>query len=164
MTLAELNQLNRAQFVEAIGWVCEQSPWVAERAWSARPFASLEQLLSSLIEEIEGATREEQLSLLRAHPDLGTRAAVSDASRGEQYGAGLQQLTPEEHRRLTAMNDEYRAKFGFPFLFAVKGSTKFVILENLERRLSSTADQELREALRQTGQIVRFRLSEFLKA
>lgn len=158
MTMHELNALDRAHFTEAVGWVCEHSPWVAERAWRSRPFPSVDHLHDALTREIENAPREEQLSLLRAHPDLGTRAAMGNASQGEQAGVGLNQLTPQEHARLMTLNDAYRERFGFPFLFAVKGSTKFVILENLERRLASTREEEFREALSQVDRIVRFRL------
>ena len=163
MTLSELNALDRGQFVDAVGWVCEQSPWVAQRAWGARPFESVDRLYSSLMQALDGASREEQLALVRAHPDLGTRAKISDASSGEQADAGLHELTPEEHERLTSLNEAYRRKFGFPFLLAVKGSGKSVILDNLEGRLKSTPEVELREALRQVGRIVRFRLEGFLE-
>ena len=89
MTIADLNSLEHAQFVAAIGWVFEHSPWVAERAWAVRPFANVEQLHRVMVERVERALPEEQLALLRAHPDLGTRARVSEASSAEQAGAGL---------------------------------------------------------------------------
>ena len=92
--------------------------------------------------QVEQANPEEQLALLRAHPDLGTRARVSDASQGEQAGAGLDHLTPAELERLTELNTRYRDKFGFPFLFAVKGSTKQQILRALEERLHASRDDE----------------------
>ncbi len=100
----------------------------------------------------------EQLALLRAHPDLGTRARMTEASTGEQAAAGLDSLTAEEFDRLHRLNAAYRLKFGFPFLFAVKGSTKAVILEALERRLAARDEDELAEALRQVFRIARFRL------
>src|SRR3954451_9159994 len=109
--------------------------------------------------QVAAATREEQLALLRAHPDLGTRARLTDASRGEQSGAALDSLTPEEFERLTALNTAYRDRFGFPFLFAVKGSTKHDILTALESRVSANVEDEFAEALRQVYQIARFRLN-----
>ena len=111
---------------------------------------------------MDQATRDERLALLRAHPDLGTRARMSDASVGEQQGAGLDRLTAEEFDRLQQLNHAYREKFGFPFLFAVKGSTKHDVLAALERRLPSTPEEEFEEALRQVGRIALFRLREFL--
>ena len=162
MTIAHLNSLERAQFVSAIGWVFEHSPWVAERAWEARPFANVEELHRAMVEQVERALPEEQLALLRAHPDLGTRARVSEASSAEQAGAGLDQLTQAEFERLRALNEAYRDKFGFPFLFAVKGSTKHDILEALERRGQSSREEEYLVALDQVYRIARFRLEDTL--
>src|SRR5439155_5171057 len=106
------------------GWTFEGSPWVAERAWSARPFADLDALFGAMKAAVEAAQPEEQLALLRAHPDLGARARISAASTEEQTAAGLNHLTPEEFERLQRLNSAYRNRFDFPFLFAVKGSTK----------------------------------------
>ncbi len=162
MTIEDLNALDRAQFVETVGWVFEHSPWVAERAWEARPFTSVDALHGAMVDQVEQASAEEQLALLRAHPDLGTRARVSDASAAEQAGAGLDQLTFEELERLLALSEAYRDKFGFPFLFAVKGSGKHDILTALERRVSSSRDEEYRVALAQVYRIARFRIESFL--
>ena len=158
MTISQLNALSRGQFVEAVGWVFEHSPWVAERAWPRRPFRDLKQLHDVMAEEVERATPEEQSALLRAHPDLGARAHMSAASAGEQTGAGLDQLTSEEYQRLQHLNTAYREKFGFPFLYAVKGSNKYDILRALEQRLPRRPDEELREALNQVYKIAWFRL------
>jgi 2-oxo-4-hydroxy-4-carboxy-5-ureidoimidazoline decarboxylase len=163
MTVAELNALDRAQFVAAIGWVFEHSPWVAGRAWAARPFATLEALHHAMITQVEAASPEEQLALLRAHPDLGARARISAASTEEQAGAGLDRLSPEEFERLHRLNAAYRDKFGFPFLFAVKGSTKYDILKALQRRLDAAPEDEYREALRQVSRIAEFRLADTIK-
>jgi 2-oxo-4-hydroxy-4-carboxy-5-ureidoimidazoline decarboxylase len=162
MIIEALNALDRAKFVETIAWVFEHSPWVAERAWVSHPFASVDGLHGAMVDQVERATPEEQLALLRAHPDLGTRARVSDASAAEQAGAGLDQLTPEEFERLLALNKAYRDKFGFPFLFAVKGSSKHDILDALERRLQSSREEEYRVALAQVYRIVRFRIESIL--
>jgi 2-oxo-4-hydroxy-4-carboxy-5-ureidoimidazoline decarboxylase len=158
MTIAELNASDRAAFVDALGWVFEDSAWVAERAWTRRPFASIDDLHEAMVDIVQQATASEQLALLRAHPDLGTRARISDASTGEQRGAGLDRLTPDEYERLQRLNDEYRRKFGFPFLFAVKGSTKEDVLSALEARVRRSRDEELAEAFSQVYRIARFRL------
>jgi 2-oxo-4-hydroxy-4-carboxy-5-ureidoimidazoline decarboxylase len=162
MTIAELNTLEHEQFVSAIGWVFEHSPWVAERAWGMRPFANAQALHRAMVDQVERGLPEEQLALLRAHPDLGTRARVSQASSVEQAGAGLDQLTPAEFERLRRLNEDYRNKFGFPFLFAVKGSTKHDILEALERRAQSSREEEYLVALDQVYRIARFRLEDTL--
>src|SRR5688572_16938285 len=160
MTLKELNEKDRDAFVAALGWIFEESPWVAERAWEQRPFATLDALHNAMTSVVAATSEEQQVALLRAHPDLGARAKMSDASGREQAGAGLDSLTREELDRLRALNAAYREKFGFPFLFAVKSSTKTDVLNALERRLTSTRDIERQEALRQVYRIARFRLEE----
>ncbi len=163
MTIAEVNAMSQAEFIERVGWVFEHSPWVAERAWIRRPFADLAGLHAAMWEQVSAATREQQLSLLRAHPDLGTRARMSDASSGEQAGAGLDRLTPEEFERLQTANATYRKTFDFPFLFAVKGSTKFDILEAIERRVHSSWEAEFQTALDQVFRIAGFRLQDLVQ-
>ena len=162
MTIDELNSFDRGQFVAAIGWVFEHSPWVAERAFEAKPFRNIETLHAALVAEVEKSKPEEQLVLLRAHPDLGTRARISSVSTAEQAGAGLNALTPEEFERLQRLNSVYRARFGFPFLFAVKGSSKYDVLQALEQRVEAPPDMEYREALRQAYRIAEFRLRDVL--
>jgi len=162
VTLAELNTGSRDAFVTALGGVVEDSTWVAERAWERRPFASLEALHAAMVDALSAAGAEAQLAVLRAHPDLGARARMSEASTGEQAGAGLDRLTPAEFARLQRLNREYRETFGFPFLFAVKGATRDEVLAALERRRRVTRDDEFAEALRQVARIVRFRLESLL--
>jgi 2-oxo-4-hydroxy-4-carboxy-5-ureidoimidazoline decarboxylase len=162
MRLADLNAGDQAAFISALGWIFEESPWVAERAWPRRPFASLDALHVAMTQVVADASQAEQLALLRAHPDLGTRARISDASTGEQRGAGLDRLTPDEFARLQRLNGEYRGQFGFPFLFAVKGSTKHDVLAALESRVTRTRDEEFAEALQQVYKIARFRLEDML--
>jgi 2-oxo-4-hydroxy-4-carboxy-5-ureidoimidazoline decarboxylase len=157
-----VNASDRARFVETVGWVFERSPWVAERAWIRKPFASIDDLHRAMVAEVNAATPDEQLSLLRAHPDLGARAALTSASATEQAGVGLDQLTPEECERLRQLNSAYREKFGFPFLYAVKGSTKHDILKALNARLPASREREMAEALNQVARIVRFRLEELI--
>lgn len=160
MTVAELSASDRAAFVRTLGGIFEDSPWVAERAWERRPFASLDDLHAAMTGVVAGATEAEQLALLRAHPDLGTRARISEASTGEQRGAGLDRLTPAEFTRLQRLNTDYRRRFGFPFLFAVKGSTTDDVLAALDARSARTHAEEFAEALQQVYKIARFRLEQ----
>jgi 2-oxo-4-hydroxy-4-carboxy-5-ureidoimidazoline decarboxylase len=162
MTLADLNAATRSEFVAALGGVIEDSPWVPERAWTARPFVSIDALHAAMVEALSTAGADAQLAVLRAHPDLGTRARMSDASAGEQAGAGLDRLAPDEFERLQRLNQEYREKFRFPFLFAVRGATTHDILAALERRLPAGRNDEFAEALRQVERIARFRLEHLL--
>ena len=158
MKIEDLNGLTRERFVEALGWIFEGAPWVAERAWAHGPFASLEGLHAAMVAEVQHASREEKLALLRAHPDLGVRARMSDASMKEQSGAGLDRLTPEELAEFQRMNAAYSEEFGFPFLFALKGSTKEDILRSLGARLGGTPEEEFHTALEQVFRIARSRL------
>jgi len=164
MTLSDVNAMDREPFVAAFGGIFEDSPWVVRRAWDSRPFASRRALHQAMTHQVDSAAREEQLALLRAHPDLGARARMSAASTREQEGAGLDQLTPEEYADLTAWNQTYRDKFGFPFLFAVKGSGKRAIMEALRQRAGADVDTEFAEALTQVYRIAWFRLEAAIKA
>jgi 2-oxo-4-hydroxy-4-carboxy-5-ureidoimidazoline decarboxylase len=166
VTLGDLNACERDAFTEAVGWVFEHSPWVAERAWSRRPFASVDALHAAMTSVVAASDRDEQLALLRAHPDLGTRArpreGLSEASAAEQAGVGLDRLAPDAFERLHRLNDTYRRRFGFPFLFAVKGCTAAQVLDALAARVSAPAVDEFAEAMRQVARIARFRLEALL--
>jgi len=162
MTLAGLNALDLGAFREALGWVFEDSPWVAERAWHHRPFVTLESLHAAMAAAVAEASTAEQLSLIRAHPDLGTRARMSAASEGEQSGAGLDRLTAAEFDRLRSLNAAYRNKFGFPFIYAVKAADKQDILAALETRLAAQPGAERAAALGQIYRIAQFRLESMI--
>jgi OHCU decarboxylase len=162
MTIRELNLLDQASFVDALGEIFEDSPWVAERAVDARPFANLEALHAAMSDQVERATFAERLALLKAHPDLGARARLSHASAIEQAGAGLDSLTPSEFEQLHRLNADYRARFGFPFLLAVKGSTKHDVLRALQARMGASPEVEFREALQQVYRIAKFRLEDLI--
>ncbi len=162
LTIDDLNAMPCEDFVRAIGWVFERSPWVAERAWTLRPFQDLDALHLAMAREVERASPQEQLDLLNAHPDLGTRLKLSDASESEQAGAGLNALPAEEFERFTRLNTSYKDKFGFPFLLAVKGRGKEDILRALEERLKAAREAEFAEALRQVYRIAAVRLHDVL--
>lgn len=161
--MEEINRLDRAGFVAAVGWVFEESPWVAERAWRLRPFADPSSLHDAMVRQVIEASRHEQLALLRAHPDLGARAPMSQVSAGEQGGVGLDRLPPDEEARLQSTNARYRERFGFPFLFAVKGSTPSAIRAALESRIDATWDDEFATALQQVFRIAGFRLQDLVR-
>lgn len=163
MTITQLNTLSANEFVDQVGWVFEHSAWVARRACVHRPFESLDDLHARMTAEVAAASVDEKLALLRAHPDLGTRARISESSAKEQSGAGLDQLRPLEFARLQQFNEAYKERFGFPFLYAVKGSGKLQIIQALENRLASTPEEEFEEALRQVYRIARFRLEDIIE-
>ncbi len=167
-TLEDLSAMEQAQFVEAVGHVFEHSPWVAERAWSSRPFASLDALHATMVSAMMSASRNEQLALVRAHPELAGKAAVrgelTAESTAEQAGAGLNQCSPEEFERLQFLNGSYVEKFGFPFILAVKGRTRAEIVELFEQRVSNAPEVEFAENLKQIGRIATLRLTDLIHA
>jgi 2-oxo-4-hydroxy-4-carboxy-5-ureidoimidazoline decarboxylase len=162
-TLGQLNAFDRGRFVAALGWIFEDSPWVAERAWERRPFARLDDLHAAMTSAVAAATTDEQLALLRAHPDLGARARMSRASTSEQAGAGLDRVSDADFERLQQLNAAYREKFGYPFILAVTGRTTHQILDALTRRLPADPHEELAEALRQVYRIARIRLEATIR-
>jgi 2-oxo-4-hydroxy-4-carboxy-5-ureidoimidazoline decarboxylase len=162
VTIDELNKLELTPFVAALANVFEHSPWVAEGAYPARPFANVDALHRAMVVVMESADDDAQLALIQAHPDLAGKAAragaVTEASKREQAGAGLDQLSDAEFARFHELNESYQDTFGFPFILAVKGHDKHSILAAFERRLSHTPNQEKHTALAEIAKIARFRL------
>jgi OHCU decarboxylase len=160
LSIAEVNALDREAFVARFGAVYEHSPWAAEQAWARRPFADRQALADAMQDVVLGAGRARQLSLLRAHPRLGTRLGLTGFSRAEQSGAGIAAAADAERAELAALNARYEERFGFPFIFAVRGATVPEILASCRRRIESDPDAEFDEALRQVFRIAGFRLAE----
>ena len=164
LSIDDLNGMAVADFTASFGDVAEHSPWVAERAAGARPFVGRDAVAHAFAAALRGSTRDEQVAVLRAHPDLAGRAAVmgelAEASRREQAGAGLDRLTPEEFERFTALNAAYRERFEIPFIFAVKGATKEMILAAFEERLANGREEEMGNAIDNVCRIMRFRIED----
>ncbi|CAM5182329.1 2-oxo-4-hydroxy-4-carboxy-5-ureidoimidazoline decarboxylase OS=Castellaniella defragrans OX=75697 GN=HNR28_002266 PE=4 SV=1 [Castellaniella defragrans] len=162
MTLNELSTLPQTEFSRALGAIFEHSPWIPERAWAARPFSSVQALHQAMVDVVEHASAGEQLALITAHPELAGKEAaagtLTSASTHEQRGAGLDQCSPDELERLRSLNAAYRKRFGFPFVIAVKGRSRYQIMEAIEERLHNDKETELSTCLDQIGQIARFRL------
>jgi 2-oxo-4-hydroxy-4-carboxy-5-ureidoimidazoline decarboxylase len=168
MTLAEVNAIDRDAFVAALGAIFEHSPWVAERVFGERPFASVGALHAAMLAVVDRAIDGEKQRLLRAHPELSGKAAIrgeltADSHR-EQSGAGLHECSPAEFARLGELNAGYTSKFGFPFIIAVKGLGRQDILREFARRLRNDHATERAENLAQVGRIARFRLEALIEA
>ena len=164
MTLAAVNAMTPADFVAAFGDVAEHSPWVAEQAALSRPYPAREAMVAAFETALRAADHAAQLALIRAHPDLATRAKLTDDSTREQKGAGLDTLSDAEFTRFTALNTRYKERFGFPFIFAVKGATKHQILASFEARVENSKDDEFAMALTQVLRIFRFRIEDRVSA
>jgi len=167
VSLVDLNACSESEFVETLGAIFEHSPWVAEAVADQRPFTSIGALHAAMVAAIHRAGRDAQLTLIRAHPDLAGKAALAGEltaeSTSEQKGAGLDLLTAEEFERFHALNDAYKARFGFPFILAVRGHDKHSILAAFERRLEHDLDGEIAEALAQIARIGEFRLNDLIE-
>ena len=168
LNIADLNAMNRAAFVATLGGIFEHSPWVAEAAFLARPMASVDALHAAMMAAVRNAPTDLRLALLRAHPELAGKAAIRGEltidSTNEQSGAGLNQCSPEEFARLTSLNAAYNAKFGFPFILAVKGYNRAGILSEFARRVDLDRATEYENALAQIARITRFRLDALVAA
>jgi OHCU decarboxylase len=166
MTVDELNALDAGGFASALDGIFEHSPWIVARTRDARPFASVDALHDALLATLERASVDEQLALLRAHPELAGKAAIARAltssSTREQASAGLDACTPEEFAELAALNARYRERFGFPFIIAVRGLDRGQIIAALATRVMRTPEIEFHEALTQVGKIARLRLEALL--
>jgi 2-oxo-4-hydroxy-4-carboxy-5-ureidoimidazoline decarboxylase len=165
--LDDVNAMDRDAFREAFGGVFEHSPWVADVAWSSRPFSSLDDLHAAMAAAVRAAAPEDRLALLHAHPELAgeamRRRLLTAASTGEQAGAGLDALGREEADRFDTLNRAYRERFGFPFIIAVKDHTRDGILADFARRLGNDPGTELETAIAQVMRIARLRLEALVR-
>jgi 2-oxo-4-hydroxy-4-carboxy-5-ureidoimidazoline decarboxylase len=159
-SIGALNQMNQAEFTATLGEIFEQTPQIAQQSWHSRPFTDCADLHQKMLTVVSQITEAEKLALLQAHPDLGSKAKMADASVQEQAGAGLDQLSAAEFERLHRLNQTYRTTFGFPFIIAVKNHTKASILEAFVQRIDNGPEAEMAQALAEIAQIARFRLNE----
>jgi len=157
--------LSRDAFLARFGPVYEASPWVAEAVWPATAIGALddpEAMAQAMREAVDAAPRERRLALIRAHPQLAVAGAMAPASVEEQRGAGLNQCSPEELAAFQSLNAAYRARFGFPFVIAVKDLSRADILAAFAARLENEADTEFATAIEQIHRIAGFRLAALL--
>ncbi|NBD23422.1 2-oxo-4-hydroxy-4-carboxy-5-ureidoimidazoline decarboxylase [Paenibacillus sp. T1] len=160
MQLWQLNTLSRERFIGQLGAIFEHSPWVAERVWERRPFHSRHELHEAMMTAVLEAPEERIVALLRAHPDLASRASMTAHSAEEQQSVGLDALSAEEYDRFAALNASYLAKHGFPFIIAVRGKTKNDILAAMAERLEHDGEQERKQALLEIRRIAELRLRD----
>jgi OHCU decarboxylase len=165
--LEDANALGEREFVERFGGVFEHSPWVAQRAWRKKPFASIDALHEAMMQVVSGAKKEEQLALVRAHPELAGaqvkhRTLTRDSS-SEQSRLGFTRLTREELDRMAKLNRTYRDKHGFPCIVALRlHATRESVMGEMQRRIGNDSDTEMKNALAQIGHITRGRLAKLV--
>jgi 2-oxo-4-hydroxy-4-carboxy-5-ureidoimidazoline decarboxylase len=162
--IAEINKMDAPSFIAVLGGVFEHSPWIAERAFAAKPFKDVDTLHLAMIEVVSVASEEEQLALIRAHPDLAGKVArageMTDFSVSEQASVGLDQMSQEEFDTFNRLNTAYKDRFGFPFIVAVRDHDKASILQAYDERQKNESSTERAEAMKNILRITELRLKD----
>jgi 2-oxo-4-hydroxy-4-carboxy-5-ureidoimidazoline decarboxylase len=165
-SIADLNACSTADFVAALANIFEYSPWIAEQAAAARPFAGVRPLFEAMKAAVDRAPAEARLALIKAHPDLADKtqraAGLTAESNAEQNSVGLDRLSDAEYEAFERVNNAYRAKFGFPYIVCVRRHTKDSILRNFERRLPNDATAEVATSIEEITRIAALRLDQLV--
>jgi len=167
-SLSDLNVCSKADFVTALANVFEYSPWIAEQAASARPFAGVNALFAAMKAAVDGAGPGHRLALIKAHPDLANKtqraAGLTAESSAEQNSVGLDRLSDAEYEAFERVNNAYRAKFGFPYIVCVRRYTKDSVLRDFELRLRNDASTEMQTSVGEIFRIAALRLDQLVTA
>jgi 2-oxo-4-hydroxy-4-carboxy-5-ureidoimidazoline decarboxylase len=158
LTITQLNQMSQDEFTATLGEIWEETPAIAREAWLSKPFGDLEDLYQSMVAIVDRLSETEQLALIKAHPDLGSKTKMAEASVQEQAGVGLDRLSKSEYQRFQSLNRAYKDKFGFPFIIAVKNLTVEDILEAFTSRLEHSPEREQQQALTEIKKVAHLRL------
>ena len=159
----KINNLPQSKFIEIFANIFEKTKWIAERLYNQKPFNSFEDLCFKMLEIFKTTGKENQLKIIRTHPDLADKIKMSLLtinSRTEQNRAGLDQCSEKEFNEFKNLNNEYKKKFGFPFILAVGGKNKAEILNKFKKRILNSVDDEFKEAISQVCKIANLRLNE----
>jgi 2-oxo-4-hydroxy-4-carboxy-5-ureidoimidazoline decarboxylase len=167
-SLSELNACSNDDFVAALANIFEHSPWIAEQAASARPFAGVKALLAAMKDTVDRAPADQRMKLIKAHPDLANKtqraAGLTVESTAEQSGLGLDRLSDAEYEAFERVNNAYRAKFGFPYVVCVRRHTKDSVLRDFERRLPNDVATETRASIDEITRIAALRLDQLVSS
>ena len=161
--IKKINNLDKSEFLSIFGNVFEKSKWISEKVFDEKPFKNLESFISKIIGIYENSDNKTILEILNLHPELAVEKKLTANSEVEQSKANLKQCTPEEFDEFKKLNIEYKKKFNFPFIVAVKGKNKNEILNYFRKRVNNSLDEEFLEAKKQVKKIATFRLEEIIK-
>ena len=161
--IKKINNLDKSEFLSIFGNVFEESKWISEKVFNLKPFESLESFVSEIIRIYENSDNKTVLEILNLHPELAIEKKLTANSEAEQNKANLKECTPEEFNEFKKLNIEYKKKFNFPFIIAVKGKNKDEILNYFRERIKNSLDEEFIEAKKQVKKIATFRLEEIIK-
>ena len=162
-SIDKFNKLSKAEFISIFGNIFEKTEWIAERCYESKPYNNLDELVLKMMKIFENIEKEKHLEILNSHPDLAVAKKLTEDSKNEQKNASLNQCTDEEFVEFKKLNEEYKKKFGFPFIVAVKGKNKEEILNSFRQRITNNINLEFEEAKKQVKKIASFRLSEIIK-
>ena len=162
-SIDKFNKLSKAEFISIFGNIFEKTEWVAERCYESKPYNNLDELVSKIMKIFENIEKERHLEILNSHPDLAVEKKLTEDSKNEQKNASLNQCTDVEFVEFKKLNEEYKKKFGFPFIIAVKGKNKEEILNSFRQRITNNINLDFEEAKKQVKKIASFRLSEIIK-
>ena len=161
-SIDKINQLTKNDFIDIFGNVFEKTYWIADKTFNLKPYKNFNELLSTFFKVYENISKEDFLKIFNAHPELAVEKKLTDDSRKEQGNASLNQCSDQEFIEFKKLNVNYKKKFGFPFIVAVKGKKKEEILENFRQRFKNDTKKEFNEAKEQVKKIATFRLEEII--
>jgi len=162
-SIDKFNKLSKTEFISIFGNIFEKTEWIAERCYESKPYNNLDELILKMMKIFENTEKEKHLEILNSHPDLAVEKKLTKDSKNEQKNASLNQCTDKEFIEFKKLNEEYKKKFGFPFIIAVKGKNKEEILNSFRQRITNNINSEFEEAKKQVKKIASFRLSEIIK-
>jgi OHCU decarboxylase len=161
-SIDKINQLTKNDFIDIFGNVFEKTYWIADKTFNLKPYKNFNELLSTFFKVYENISKEDLLKIFNAHPELAVEKKLTNDSRKEQGNASLNQCSDQEFIEFKKLNVNYKKKFGFPFIVAVKGKKKEEILENFRQRFTNDTKKEFDEAKKQVKKIATFRLEEII--
>ena len=161
-SIDKVNQLTKNDFIDIFGNVFEKTNWIAEKTFELKPYKNFNKLSSTIMEIYENSSKEDCLQIFNSHPELAVEKKLTEDSQKEQNNANLNQCNNEEFNEFQSLNIEYKKKFGFPFIIAVKGKNKNEILISFRKRIKNEINLEFEEAKKQVKKIANFRLEEII--
>ena len=156
----KVNKLSKSDFISIFGNVFEKTEWIAEKTYDLKPFTDFEEISQKMIDIFENSKKDDLLKILNSHPELAVEKIMTQDSKKEQANAQLNSCTEEELAEFLKLNKDYKKKFNFPFIIAVKGMNKKEILHNFRNRVSTEINLEFEEAKNQVKKIATFRLNQ----
>ena len=161
-SIEKINRLSENEFIGTFGNIFEKTNWIANRAFNSKPYRNFNEFISTIIKIYENSSKEDCIKIFNAHPELAVEKKLTEDSHKEQKGANLNRCNNEEFNEFKNLNYEYKKKFNFPFIIAVKRKNKSEILINFRKRIKNEIDLEFEEAKNQVKKIATFRLKEII--